>query len=221
MNEFIQTISKSLSRTSVPRDVPKPPVIDDAITRLVRADADLKQHFIEMARGCKMIVEEVLTDDLAAAIQRHLSRGNAASCVVTRCELFDRVGLLDHLSGVSVRTTVWDQSTLDDSYDVDAGVTDVWRAVAETGSLVMRASKEQGRAVSLVPVLHIAVVRTSQIVPDLIDLMRETSTHGTASGIVIISGPSKTADIEMNLVVGVHGPGEVVVLVVDDSMVAM
>jgi L-lactate dehydrogenase complex protein LldG len=99
-------------------------------------------------------------------------------------------------------------------YEADIGLTDVYAAVAETGSIVVRRSADHPLMASLVPPVHIAVVERHQIVPDLIDLMRKLNVEGTAGGVTIITGPSKTADIEMNLVTGVHGPGEVHVFVI-------
>ena len=63
------------------------------------------------------------------------------------------------------------------------------------------------------PPMHVAIVEPGNLLPDLIDLFvyRE---EGNSAGITIISGPSKTADIELNLVTGVHGPGEVQVFIV-------
>src|SRR4051812_45521601 len=98
--------------------------------------------------------------------------------------------------------------TLDELYDYDAGVSDVYAAVAETGSLVVRGSVDHGRALSLVPAAYVAIVEAKNLLADLVDLFEKMRGDG-GGGVTIISGPSKTADIEMELVVGVHGPGKV------------
>ena len=108
----------------------------------------------------------------------------------------------------------WDQSTLDAAYDLDCGVTDVYAAVAETGSLVIVPTPGHGRALSLVPPIHVAIVEPANIVPDLIDLLEKISAGPRVPNITIITGPSKTADIEGALVTGVHGPGVVRVFLV-------
>ena len=59
------------------------------------------------------------------------------------------------------------------------------------------------------PPLHVAILEPKNFLPDLVDLFQLLSTDGGFSNVVLISGPSKTADIEMNLVTGVHGPGVV------------
>jgi L-lactate dehydrogenase complex protein LldG len=97
--------------------------------------------------------------------------------------------------------------TLDELYDFDCGVTDVYAGVAETGSLVIKHSPEHGRALSLVPAVHVAIVEPKNLVGDLVDLFEKLGRDG--GGATIITGPSKTADIEMDLVVGGHGPGKV------------
>ena len=108
-------------------------------------------------------------------------------------------------AGFDART--WDQMTLDELYDFDCGVSDVYAAVAETGSLVIKNSPEHGRALSLVPAVHVAIVEPKNLVADLVDLFEKLGRDG--GGATIVTGPSKTADIEMDLVVGVHGPGKV------------
>ena len=72
---------------------------------------------------------------------------------------------------------------------------------------------EHGRLLSLVPFVHVAVVEPKVFVPDLIDLFDALAKDGVGSGVTMISGPSKTADIEMNVVTGVHGPNVVRVFV--------
>ena len=79
----------------------------------------------------------------------------------------------------------------------------------------------QPRSLSLLPPLHIAVAHQSQILPDLFDLFETplwTERGGLPSCLSLITGPSKTGDIELRLVTGVHGPGEVhVILIAPDD----
>jgi L-lactate dehydrogenase complex protein LldF len=100
--------------------------------------------------------------------------------------------------------------------DAELGLTGAEYAVAASGSLVMVATPHHPRAFSLLPPLHIALVKTSQILPDLAALARQLRTDfpdTLPSGVVLISGPSRTADIEQTLTIGVHGPGELHVLI--------
>jgi L-lactate dehydrogenase complex protein LldG len=60
-----------------------------------------------------------------------------------------------------------------------------------------------------VPFVHVAIIERDKFLADLLDLMEILRTEGAGSGVTLISGPSKTADIEMNVVTGVHGPNVV------------
>jgi L-lactate dehydrogenase complex protein LldG len=90
------------------------------------------------------------------------------------------------------------------------GLTGAQTAIAESGSLVLVSGPGRGRLSSLLPPVHIAIVHRACILPTVSDVFR-TYPHMAADGsnIVIITGPSRTADIEMTLSRGVHGPGEV------------
>jgi L-lactate utilization protein LutC len=104
----------------------------------------------------------------------------------------------------------------------DASVTGVDYLVAETGTLAVLARPNEPRSLSLLPPVHVVVAHRSQIVPDLFDLF--AALQGPKSGpgpampscLSLITGPSKTGDIELKLVTGVHGPGEVHVIVISD-----
>ena len=95
----------------------------------------------------------------------------------------------------------------------DVGVTGVDYAIAETGTCVLLAKRGVSRLVSLLPPVHVAVVERGQILPsldELFTLYRQELQHGSPAGYMnLITGPSRTADIEYTLVTGVHGPGEV------------
>jgi L-lactate utilization protein LutC len=75
----------------------------------------------------------------------------------------------------------------------------------------MESAPGRERLASLLPPVHVAIVDSSQILPDLFDLFARLETSGTAalaSNLVLITGPSKTGDIELKLTTGVHGPGQ-------------
>jgi L-lactate dehydrogenase complex protein LldF len=96
---------------------------------------------------------------------------------------------------------------------VRAGITGVSAAIAETGTLMITSGSTQPLTASLLPEIHVAIVRSSQIVGSLDEALKESSIPD-ASAAVLITGPSRTADIEMTLTIGVHGPKELVIFVV-------
>ena len=97
----------------------------------------------------------------------------------------------------------------------DVGITSADYALADTGSLVMIASPREARLVSLLPPAHIAVVPRERILTGLDELFSILPNPAeTTSSMVLITGPSRTADIEQILVRGVHGPGQITVVVV-------
>ncbi len=104
-----------------------------------------------------------------------------------------------------------DQADDETLFGATAAITSVDLAVAETGSVILTSGARRPRLASLVAEIHVAMIRTDEIVSDLVDVDAALKKRfGTAvpGGITLISGPSKTADIEMNLVIGVHGPGQ-------------
>jgi L-lactate dehydrogenase complex protein LldF len=96
---------------------------------------------------------------------------------------------------------------------VKVGITAAQAAIAETGSLVICAGTGRPLAASLLPETHIAVIEVSQVFSSLEETFR-LSELSRASSVVLITGPSRTADIEMTLTVGVHGPGEIIVFII-------
>lgn len=101
-------------------------------------------------------------------------------------------------------------------FAADAGITAAAGAVAETGAIVLKPSAAEPRLMSLVPPLHIAVLSADDIVTSLADSMRAGRwAADMPTNLLLISGPSKTADIELTLAFGVHGPKELVVLVLE------
>jgi L-lactate dehydrogenase complex protein LldG len=101
----------------------------------------------------------------------------------------------------------------------EVGITTVDYALAETGTLVLFASPERARSVSLLPSIHVALVRASQIVAGSADVSQALEGLGAdvPSSIHFITGPSRSADIENDLTIGVHGPAALIAIVALDA----
>jgi L-lactate dehydrogenase complex protein LldG len=102
-----------------------------------------------------------------------------------------------------------------DLFDYDIGISSVQAAIAETGTLVLESECERHRLVSLVPPVHIAIIEAGQICLTLGEAL--AAVHGEdgqlSPTVTFITGPSRTADIELTLAIGVHGPQELFVIV--------
>ena len=96
----------------------------------------------------------------------------------------------------------------------DAGQTRAIYGLADPGSVVFAASPSEPRASSLLPDVHVAVLEERLLLPDLASLLTELDGE-LPSSLAIVSGPSKSADIEQILALGVHGPREQHVALVD------
>lgn len=98
------------------------------------------------------------------------------------------------------------------------GITGADYGIVQSGTLVLKSTPQRGRSVSLLPIRHLAFLAASSIRDELAELMTELSKAGAPpASIELISGPSRTSDIEMDLSIGVHGPVEVYLIVMLDQ----
>jgi L-lactate dehydrogenase complex protein LldG len=104
----------------------------------------------------------------------------------------------------------------------ELGITGVDYVLADTGTLVLRASPDQNRATSLLPPVHVAIMESKQILSSSDDLVARLLLDLEEKGdldscLTLITGPSLTADIELNLVLGIHGPRELHVIILESD----
>ncbi len=132
-----------------------------------------------------------------------LSRlGLAAKLTEKNCELVHAPDLLQ-------------EGMRDRFFAATCAITGVDYLIAETGTIIMLARPQQPRTASLLPPVHIAIAEKAQILPDLFDLYDRIDSKNMPSCVTHITGPSKTGDIELKLVTGVHGPGDLLVILIE------
>lgn len=99
---------------------------------------------------------------------------------------------------------------------IDASITSTVGAIAETGSLVLWPDASEPRLMSLAPPVHIALLRVSTIYETFAQVVQKQNWNQCMpTNALLISGPSKTADIEQTLAYGIHGPQQLIVLLID------
>jgi L-lactate utilization protein LutC len=164
------------------------------------------------------------TEEAVHKVQELVQSTGGRRVVLGRGEVINRLDLEQALRGqVSV---VWREplpmpdaapdvkAAKEQLFAADLGITGVDWLIAETGSIVLCSRPGQARSLSLLPPVHIAVAERGQILPDLFDLFTPGRVDSQPANVTLITGPSKTGDIELKLVTGVHGPGEVHVVIV-------
>lgn len=189
-------------RIEVPR-ASRPAVAGDLVERFCRKLADV--------HGESALVQDLdaAGELVAARLQqrqaRTLAMGGGA----------DMQALAAALRARGFVTLAEDAAT-DDLLAADAGLTSAQFGIAETGTLALDDAAARARRASLLPPLHVALLRTARLRATLDEALQEAAAGGRPShALTLITGPSRTADIELQLVVGVHGPRELLVVLLD------
>ena len=208
--------------------------------RILKKLRGAQTPFTEVKTPTDYLPMTPLADTSAAALRaRFISESRAVYMTVTECENDETaINTLCDLIGEDRRILSWDadriplaglHTILADSGieiaahndgEVRVGVTGVDAALAATGSLVLMSGPGQYRTVSLLPDLHIAVLKADRIMPTLETWFATQRTDDlaafrTSSNVTIVTGPSKTADIAQELIKGAHGPRAVHVLLIN------
>ncbi len=108
-------------------------------------------------------------------------------------------------------------------FDCDLGITGAQWAVAETGTLVLESEAERHRLTSLVPPIHVAIINAGQVRQTLSEVLLEVQNQGKdamSRTVTLITGPSRTSDIELTLAIGVHGPAQLHVIIIEGEPIA-
>ncbi len=176
------------------------------VRRVPRDQSDLASLFAAKANAIGMRVTRISDAELDATIAK-LLENRGKTVVAAR----DQALAARAATAAGARLAPNDNDDL--LFDCEVGITDVDCAIAESGSLVV-STNGRIRNAWITPPIHIAIVRAGEILPDLVDLFESRPDALDAASTTIITGPSKTADIEGVLVTGVHGPAAVEIVLI-------
>lgn len=225
MNAEFSSLLQRLRRTRPAKTTPLPHDLENIVRQL----GPEQPHAISPAGLSERFVQA------AGAAGAQVRRGDAYTWPQAVCEVLrDRPAGLVAVFGASLPAALassledlcrellrlgWQVSRDaddDDLFGAEAAVTGAAALIAETGSLVCESGPALPHGASLIPRMHIVVAGEDQILPDLWDYWAtlDYRSTGLPQTICLITGPSKTADIEGVLVTGVHGPAEVCVVLV-------
>ena len=160
-------------------------------------------------------------ESVCAYIEQVAEAERAKTVICSNGRVADEFGIANRLAakGIAFINDQTENDIVINAARAQIGVTGVDYALAETGSLVLLARAGQPRSVSLLPPVHIALIRPEQIIrgfDELFELLRaDFEATGVKSAVTFITGPSRTADIELTLVVGVHGPQQLHAVLID------
>ncbi len=154
--------------------------------------------------------------ELSALIRELVAQQDCRHALVWRDEALARLGIYQQLDDLGVEWLDAERALLlaPDArraamLRASLGISAVSAAVAETGSIAMQAAFGHERSASLLPAVHLAIVEAQAVVPDLFDYFQRLAVafrNELPSNVTLITGPSKTGDLELRLVTGVHGP---------------
>ncbi len=230
-DSFLNNIAKNLGRERKTANVVRPnwkhqpqwkvlqnKSVDELVDVLEKQCKNIHTNFVRTTKAS-------LADKLDEIITAY-----GGKSVITwddeRFEAFGISGYFDSLKEKDVEFHRWDPAIGEENVTfaerADVGITFSDMTLAESGTVVLFSDKGKGRSVSLLPATYIAIIPKSSIVPRMSQATREIHKRVEAGEIVpscvnFITGPSNSADIEMNLVVGVHGPIKVSYVVVEDE----
>ena len=175
------------------------------------------------------VVMAASPDEAAARVVEIARKHGAGTVVRTAHEALERMSLDDALQNAGMKCVLLAegpgeldaQQRLDTAASAPVGVTGVDAVIAETASVALAPRQGMSRQASLLPPVHVAVAMADQVVGTLDDVLTQrleelANAEETTWYMNLVSGPSRTADIEQTIVIGVHGPGVVYLVVITD-----
>jgi L-lactate dehydrogenase complex protein LldG len=195
----IENVRRSLGRSDRTPPGPRPAVLEP------RRPGDREsevERFLEEVTQLSGVAEKLTPAAVEPALRSLVAEQTIRKAAVWPTPGLMRLGVAEILHSLGVELVPPDAGKHEMAL-CDLGVTEADFLLAETGTLVLCSSAAKPRAVSLLPRVHLAVVRPELLRPDLHQVLAEAK---DSRYLVFITGPSRTSDIELTVTLGVHGP---------------
>lgn len=225
---FLNRIAKKLNRDGRLKHVQKPVWSKNPQVSILK-DTNKDELVAVLKKQCEVIHTnfiETTSSQINEQLQAIFDEYNIQSAVIWKDERSLTFGLNETMKKTRSLLHTWDPKLKEKNIEItekaDVGIVFSDITLAESGTVVLFSHKNRGRCVHLLPKIYIAIIAKSSIVPT----MTQASTYiheqiqkgeQLASCIEFITGPSNSADIELNLVVGVHGPIKAIYIVISDK----
>lgn len=170
-----------------------------------------KQSLEAVGGNCIIVHSEI---EAAETVRQIAERLQARRIAVSDSLLVNRV-----LKLLPPEIELLERAAKSELFKCDMGVTGAQWAIAETGTLVLESGLERHRLASLVPPVHVAIIEAERVRRTLGEVLQsmDENKQDLSRTITFITGPSRTSDIELTLAIGVHGPAELYVIVLEGA----
>jgi L-lactate dehydrogenase complex protein LldG len=224
-DQFLNKVANRLGRSRISTPIERPKWKYQPQYEVMK-NATQDELVEALREQCKTIHTNFYQTDqhgLAAMLDRVVAEYGGGSIITWKDQRFAEWGIDDLLKKMSVYE--WDykkgKENIDKAEKANVGITISEITLAESGTVVIYSNENRGRSINFLPATYITLIPKSTIVPRMTQAakkMREIEKQGdkVPSCINFITGPSNSADIELNLVVGVHGPIKASYIVIND-----
>jgi L-lactate dehydrogenase complex protein LldG len=185
-----------------------PPV--SAVPQEVSPTGRFRENLVSVGGNC-----EIVRDRAAAA---RLIQAIAEKCGARKIAVSDAALIGELAAPLGAGAEILINASKEALFECDLGITGAQFGAAETGTLVLESDREFHRLTSLIPPVHVCVLEAKNIRQTLGEVL-ELLEKDISRTITFITGPSRTSDIELTLAIGVHGPAQLFVILIDEELI--
>lgn len=208
-NPVIDNVRRSLGRTAQTPISPHPAI--DQARQPDAVDSEVA-CFLDEIKKLSGVGQKVSASELDAALQTLITEQHIQKATVWETPRLRQLGITEILNSLGVEL-ISPNAGKHEMALCDLGITEADYLLPETGTLVLKSSADKPRAVSLLPRIHLAIVHSEMLRADLHQVFAESKNDHY---LVFITGPSRTADIELTVTLGVHGPKNLFVWMMEE-----
>ncbi len=208
-NPMIEKIRHSLGRTAQTPLSPRPAIYESRQPE----SSDLEiETFLKEIKKLSGVGQKLLPSEIDATLKTLVQDQNIRKATAWDTPQLRRLGITEILNSLDVELVPPNASKHEMAL-CDLGITEADYLLPETGTVVLTSSFDEPRAVSLLPRIHLAIVRPDMLRVDMHQVFTEAKDYHY---LVFITGPSRTADIELTVTLGVHGPKNLYVWILEE-----